>query len=556
LFYSVGARSCRIGIRFAWVQRNDRNQDREGRIFMARGVLLSWLATDHDPFYSDRERGGKLVADGDAKPGPSLNLVTDPYWGPRFQVYILFHQAKEQAQVDALARAIQARRSDLLFLPTLLETFDVVNHGDILNRLTGALRGALQTYPYEPHPLERGSPLWDFAEQEGHYLKIPGWPYIDSDAMLPEVDQYANAAVWEETFRWQREHAHEYYICLSQGTPAMHAIWLVLLQAEIIKATLLQTIPARFRKAGESCAREVVLDLIGRLPSPVIRDLKRRGVQEREERRKQGSVAVLAHFICSNIYGTDSSYGTYRLTHHSSREQVGETLKRIDEDVNDLVGYLQPEGMDRVRRFVEGARGAFDQGEKAFRDWVGDNAEDYKSAFRFNVKDWVADVQQDREHELRLEVQVDEDTEYLFSQDLFCEADVVRSGLDNILQNAICHGYKDRPGPNPMKLRVRLEPETADAVAGLRLELTDHGRGFAQVAQHFRKPSGSAGCGMAAIRSLRHWFRLEVRSVYREVYQVNEDRDEKAQPAPGTGVTFVLTYAVPRTQESKPCPLS
>ncbi len=300
--------------------------------------MLSWLATDHDPFHSKEKRGAFLEPSDGLLEGPSLCLATDPEWGPLFTRYFVFCQPEHNEQAQALKRAIEQKRASLAMPPLAVEVkqvadFPPTNHGMILKQLNPLIREILRSYPYKPEAFAHGSPLWEYASQR-HY-EFHGWGQ-DWASVAMEASISAPQSVLEEDSQWHEANQHEYYVCISQGTPAMHAIWLILVQAEILRATVLQTVPPQFRAQGESCARQVALDL-GKLPMPVMQDIKRSGIREHDTLRKMGGVAVLSHFMVANTYREDQSYGLYRLTHSpTSPALIEESLDRVARDLEDV----------------------------------------------------------------------------------------------------------------------------------------------------------------------------------------------------------------------------
>ena len=507
---------------------------------MARGILLSWIATDHDPFYSEKERGGRLVEENGVVPGPSLRLITDTLWGPQFHRFVLFHQPEHEEQAVALERAAQTRRPDLAFERRCVGELNPTNHGQILKALSPALTEIVQEYPYKPGVLHHGSPLWDYAFA---HLDVEG---SDWGSLTHAAASQAPLDVLEADSVWHEEHSHDYFICVSQGTPAMHAIWLVLVQAEIVRATLLQTVPARFQKPGEPCARVVSLD-IGKLPMPVVENLKRTSIREHEARKRLGPVARLASFMASNVYGPYEGYGLYLLTHTSSRERVEQCLQSVEEHLQEVREILSPRGVERIEQYVSDGRREFQKGYEEFTQWAMAERGPLKDAFRFSFKEWVATAQSQYRRTLPITCEIAEDARFMFSHPIYCEADVVRRGLDAIAENAATRAYPDdaaRPGELLVTFRKRDE--------ALEIRLEDRGVGFSELTTCFQKGPGATGGGLRDVREMAKWFHaVQVESGCRVRYDVREDREDRLISA-GTGTSFVILFRPPPTLESQP----
>ena len=78
---------------------------------MAKGILMSWLATDHDPYYSEHKRGAFFEEADGLLPGPSLSLATDSHYGPRISRYVVFHQSECAKQAEVASSRAQEGKS-------------------------------------------------------------------------------------------------------------------------------------------------------------------------------------------------------------------------------------------------------------------------------------------------------------------------------------------------------------------------------------------------------------------------------------------------------------
>jgi hypothetical protein len=141
---------------------------------MADGVLLNWLATSHDPFYSSKHRAMRLEPDDDTTPGPSLQLITDPTWGPRFGRHVVLYQPEHEAQVRALEAAARLRRPDLGFEAHCIPLASPIDHLEIFDAVSSLASRLNDRFP------PRG--------RDGRSID-----------------------------------GHEYFICISQGTPSSRA---------------------------------------------------------------------------------------------------------------------------------------------------------------------------------------------------------------------------------------------------------------------------------------------------------------------------------------------
>ena len=345
--------------------------------------------------------------------------------------------------------------------------------------------------------------------------------------------------------RWEREQAeeHEYFICISQGTPAMHAIWLVLVQAEIIRATLLQTRPPKFRSPGESCALPVSLD-VGKLPMPVMQEIKRSGIRERVDLEKLGGIAVLSHFMAANMYREDQSYGLYRLTHTpTSQPLIEESLRRIDGDLEDVSSQLSRSARDAIEKYVSAARAALNEGWRSFEQWSERSREALKGMLRFSFKSWVATVRarcqplgiviEDRWHE-----------DAGIFPEIYCDAAVVRRGLDAIVENMVSHAYREGEEGRSVAVDIYRNDQRLEVV------LQDGGMGFGNLRDRFHKGGGSTGGGIADIKLLKTWFQVRIESTSKVAYDLSTD-DEQPLRAEHTGTRYVLACRLPPTLESR-----
>ncbi len=509
---------------------------------MANGILLSWLATDHDPFYSREKRGAFLEPAEGLLEGPSLSLVTDPSWGPRLTRYFVFCQKGCGEQARALRRAIDCRRAELDMPPLAVEVKEVedfppTNHGLILKHLSPKIREILSAYPYKPETFARGSPLWQYASERHHEFR--GWGH-DWASVAMQAAVSAPPEVLEEDGRWHEANQHQYFVCISQGTPSMHAIWLILVQAEILRATVVQTVPPQFRAPGESSAREVALDL-GKLPMPVMQDIKRSGIREHDTLRKMGGVAVLSHFMAANTYRGDQSYGLYRLTHSpTSPALIEESLGRVGRDLDDVREWLSEEALALIEQFIGQAKAAFSSGWEPFLEWSPAGREKLKAHLRFSFREWAEGLPRSFPG-LQFEFQWEGDADIF--PELYCEAAVVRRGLNAIVENVAKHEYPDQ-GDRPLAVRI------ARTDGRLEVRIEDRGVGFPRLAERFQKRAGSTGGGLTDIKRLAKWFQVRIDSTCRVSYDLGTS-EERLLRGPHTGTVYVLTCRLPPTLESR-----
>jgi hypothetical protein len=514
---------------------------------MAKGILLSWLATDHDPYYSEHKRGAFCERADGLLPGPSLCLATDVHYGPRISRYIVFHQSEHAGQAVALRTALKEARASLWpdreFEAELIDmgTFRPIDHGAIWRGLSFQIGEILKRYP-PSRTWGPGAPLWNFAYQ--HLYWDRSFDESNPDH-LGDLEREAPAWVRQEQERWQREQeqGHDYLICISQGTPAMHAIWLVLVQAEIIRATLLQTIPPRYRTRGESCALPVSLD-VGKLPMPIVQDIKRSGIQEQANLEKIGGVAVLSHFMRANVYPRDQSYGLYRLTHTGmSQSAIEETLRRIDRDLEDVAESLSTSTKGRVEQYIRDARTKFNEGLQRYEEWVAQNSEALKGALRFSFKEWIDKVRNSLEPSgITVECELREDASMPKRDEVYCDADVVQRGLCAIVENMVKHGYSKGEENRSLKITISRNNQRCQIV------LEDQGRGFRNPRDHFQMV-GDTGAGVPDIKLLRTWFQINIEATSKVTYNLN-DNVEKTMRESNTGTRYVLTCRLPPTKTS------
>jgi signal transduction histidine kinase len=317
----------------------------------------------------------------------------------------------------------------------------------------------------------------------------------------------------------------------------MHAVWLVLLQAQVIRATLVQTIPPHLRREGQSGAEEIELVQFdaGRLTIPSVETAKQSARREWTALRKMGGVAVLSHFMVANQYRDDHSYGLYRLTHSpTSRQQIEECLGRIAGDLEEIRDLLSGETFAAVQGFVARARVAFQTGWEHYVAFSAREREAVKQRLRFSFKAWVAD-QQRAVPELAEAVTWEEDAR-LFPE-LYCDADTVRRGLNAIVENAVKHG-------GPVAVRIRRNDERLEAV------IEDRGVGFANLAERFQAPGGSAGGGLADVKRLTTWFRVRIEATTTVCYDL-ATKEQDFLRGPHTGTRYVLSCPLPATLPSR-----
>jgi hypothetical protein len=314
-------------------------------------------------------------------------------------------------------------------------------------------------------------------------------------------------------------------------------------------------------KQGDPCAREVMLDL-GRSPIPVvqglkrmIQGLKRSGASEYEERRRGGPPSLLASFLAANVYGPTDDYGLYLLTHTPpSPERVEACLGHVEEDLRQVQDYLSLDGLRAIHDYIDGARESFQVGFDAFKAWSLNYREALKRRFRFGLEEWAnatSEIYRDRSETFRdrleISTRVNDDAARYFHGEIYCEAEVVRRGLDVIVENAWTKAYADdHDGPRELVLSVRLDR------GNLVVCLEDHGRGFTEIAMKFQKGPGSSGGGLEDFRKLDPWFQdLTVESTCRVHYDVKRAKEVPA-PGPGTGTRYTLTYRLPIPKSTRP----
>lgn len=514
---------------------------------MAKGILLSWVATDHDPYYSEHRRGAFLEWTEGLLPGPSLSLATDAHYGPRISRYVLLHQSEYSKQAEAIRKVLTESRAKLWperdFDVDLIDmgTFRPIDHEAIWRGLSVKLREVLEKYPSR-RKWGPGSPLWNFAYQNLYWDRR----FDESNPQhWRDLERETPAGVRQAQEQWERvqEQEHEYFVCLSQGTPAMHAIWLVIVQAGIIRATLLQTIPPQYRCVGESCASEVSID-IGKLPMPIVQDIKRSGIRERVDLEKLGRIARLSHFMAANIYCEDQSYGLYRLTHTpTSQSSIEESLRRVDGDLEDVSGLLSKAAKDRVERYITEARIALNESWQHFERWSEVNRGRLKETLRFSFKDWVKSLK-DRYEPGGIVVEDEWDEDAQIFPEIYADCDVVRRGLDAIIENMAGHAYCEGEENRSLVVEIRRNPHRMEIV------LKDTGRGFGNLRDRFHKGSGSTGGGLADIRLLADWFQVRIESTSNVAYDITADEEQSLRTA-HTGTRYVLYCRLPPTLESR-----
>jgi len=507
---------------------------------MKEGVLLSWLAVDHDPFYSEMKRGAILAPCDGALPGPSLQLVNDSDWGSKFGRYVVFHQKAHAVQAAALQKAIADTRQDLEVELVDAGDLDPIDHAAIFARLSPLVQDIVRKFPYDL-TMQPGDPLFDYAFQ--HHYKWSEWPILNlrvwgdvaSSAPKEVLDAHAKTCL-----------GHEYFINISQGTPAMHAIWLILVQAGILRARPIQTRPERFRKMGESVGREVSLD-VGKLPMPTMRNLEIRFVRDYRERRSLGPIAVLSDFVSAREHREDNSYGLYRITHSPASEMwVGETIHRIAEDVRDVEEFLSDSARSRLRGYIAEAEGAFRSGYEAYKAWFNSSAEErseLKKLFRFCFRSWQAEIRDRFASRLEIEAEWNENAEVL--SDIHCEAEVVRRGLDAIVENAAEHAY-------PAGARGKMQLTIERGRSNLTIVLADFGKGIPNLAGRFRRSAEATGNGMSDVKQLARWFDIEAVSTTSLAYSFRCDKERTVDASPGTGTRYTLACQLAPTLASEP----
>jgi hypothetical protein len=411
---------------------------------------------------------------------------------------VVLYQPEHQAQVRALEASARSRRPDLAFEAHCIPVASPIDHLEIFSAVSSLAARLNDRFP-------------------------PG----GRDGLL--ID------------------GHEYFVCISQGTPAMHAVWMILVQAEILRARMLQTVPPHYLKPGEPCAREVSLDL-RRSPMPVVQGLKRTGAIEYEDRRRGGPPSLLASFLAANVYGPTDDYGLYLLTHTPpSRERVEACLGHVEEDLRQVQDYLSPDGLRAIRDYIGGARASFRVDFDAFKTWSLDHREALKRRFRLGLEEWANAASETYRGRLEISTRVDDDASRHVRGEIYCEAEVVRRGLDVIVENAWTRAYAgDHVGPRELVVSVRLDR------GNLVVSLEDHGRGFTEVAMKFHKGPGSSGGGLEDLRKLDPWFQdLTVESTCRVRYDVKRAKEVPA-PGPGTGTRYTLAYRLPIPKSTGP----
>lgn len=132
--------------------------------------------------------------------------------------------------------------------------------GPILNLISAKSFDSIYLFYNNDHYLKRASDLYQEIQRRKinsrvTYVAIETPDPTDYTMLYPLMNN-ACQKILEET---QKYHP-QYYIALASGTPQMHTIWVLLQQAKLFPATLLQAIDKRFDKSGQAY-REISFEI-------------------------------------------------------------------------------------------------------------------------------------------------------------------------------------------------------------------------------------------------------------------------------------------------------
>ena len=473
-------------------------------------IVLAWAATNHDPYVAkiDNQLTNVYLEDDQAfyfrtdkpvslsenpEPGPNLALYESPEYRNRITRHYIFSNDAERSR--KAAKLVTGA----------------------INKIHGGVHAeAIQTKVTKPtHHFDIFSNLCE------EVAKIQ--------------DQFPEAE------------GNEYIVQVSPGTPAMHAVWLLMVKSEILKATLVETTPPTFLKDGEAPVRQIDLDI----PElPTVKKYVRRLLLA-ELRGKPNRMRDLALLFASEKFGGEKHCGFDCITHSQrSMDDVAKCLERVEDDLELARNSLTKDGFDELSQYIQEAKSAFNDGPKAYQSWSAENTGRLHGNFRFRFLKWINQARSTYGDMISVTLKPGNMTR---DPAIYCERQVIEAGLYAIINSALQHAWPEGSCTDKEKLKKTIRIHFTKSPGKRVLRILNTGVGFPGIREAFTALSspdtGTAGTDLRRIARLADYFHVQVNSVCRQQYTLNSG-DLAEVWNEHTGTEYIITVELPPEKDS------